>query len=68
MGREARSLETLAAGEGRWRMKPMILASDRTGEAGQLNCICWRTCMVGGDRGDMRKEGAERAKKDDRLM
>ena len=38
----------------------MILASDRTREAGQLNCICWRTCMVGGDRGDMRKEGRGR--------
>lgn len=56
MGRgKPRSLGSLAAGEGRWRMKPMILASDRTGEAGQLNCIRWRACMVGGDRGGERK-------------
>jgi len=41
-------------------MKPMILASDRTGEAGQLNCIRWRACMEGGDRGGERKGPRER--------
>lgn len=71
MGRgKPRSLGSLAAGEGSWRMKPMILASDRTGEAGQLNCIRWRACMVGGDRGGERKgAGGEREEKEeDRLM
>lgn len=59
-GGKPRSLGRLAAGEGRGRMKPMILASDRTGKAGQLNCIRWRACMEGGDRGGERKGPRER--------